>query len=202
MKSPEPILFRPTDEQFLQTATILAKELPDNLGIKTRDGNIIRGKKGSVPEETLLDIIRGGFQFEYVQFISENETKQIDKFDNLPYDDALKVMQDRNYLNKVKIKQGIYFLNEEEGQDGYFNGMSLKYLFIVTNEDDLLIALEDWAKDSFSSYKVAGIELTGLGNYLIKVQVKDLTDDLFQEKELYLIKIPTASEWKILNKEK
>ncbi|ANF50360.1 hypothetical protein A0O34_07455 [Chryseobacterium glaciei] len=95
----------------------------------------------------------------------------------------------------MKIDQGIYFLNDEEGEDGYFHGKSLKYLFIVTNEDDLLIALEDWANDRYNSCKVADIKLTILGNYQIKVQVKDWTDDPAHEMELYLIRIPTASEW-------
>ncbi|MBT2563748.1 hypothetical protein J7E50_05385 [Pedobacter sp. ISL-68] len=95
----------------------------------------------------------------------------------------------------MKIDQGIYLLNDEEGEDGHFNGRSLKYVFIVTNEDDLLIALDDWANDRFNSCKVANIKFTRLGNYQIKVQVKDWTDDAIQEMELYLIRIPTASEW-------
>lgn len=93
------------------------------------------------------------------------------------------------------IDKGIYLLNEEEGEDGYFNGTSLKYLFVVTNYDDLLIALEDWANERFNSCKVAHLNLTKLGNYQVKVQVKDWTDDAIQEMELYLIRIPTASEW-------
>ncbi|RLJ75172.1 hypothetical protein [Pedobacter alluvionis] len=95
----------------------------------------------------------------------------------------------------MKIDQGLYLLNDEEGPDEYFNGRSLKHLFIVTNHDDFLIALEDWANDRYSSCNVADIQLTGLGNYQIKVQVKDWTDDPAQEIELYLIRIPTASEW-------
>ncbi|WP_062160327.1 hypothetical protein [Chryseobacterium sp. IHB B 17019] len=95
----------------------------------------------------------------------------------------------------MKIDQGVYLLNDEEGEEGYFNGTLLKYLFIVTNKDDLLIALKDWANDRFAACKVADIKLTRLGNYQIKVQVKDWTDDEIQEMELYLIRIPTASEW-------
>lgn len=95
----------------------------------------------------------------------------------------------------MKIDQGIYVLNEEEGEDVYFNGKSLKYLFIVTNYDDLLIALEDWANERFNSCKVANIGLSKLGNYQINVQVKDWTNDAIQEIELYLIRIPTALEW-------
>jgi hypothetical protein len=43
-------------------------------------------------------------------------------------------------IGKMEINQGIYLLNEE-GEDGYFNGTSLKYLYIVSNIKDLSIAI-------------------------------------------------------------